>query len=206
MKKLLPIYTIVLLISSCDAQQSPPQIDKPVGGPCENCYELSEYGDQPLAALDTLPDFEKATTPIKISGTVYQKDGRTPAKDVILFVYQTDENGRYQMLTGNDRSHLHRAWIKTGADGRYAFYTFLPGSYPGSTEPRHIHPVIKEPGKTAYYIDDFVFDNDTLLTQAKRARLSNRGGSGIVELVGAGAMQTGKRNIYLGKNIPGYNE
>ena len=44
--------------------------------------------------------------------------------------------------------------------GFYKFYTLIPASYPNTTIVKHIHPTIKEPGKTAYWIDDFVFADD----------------------------------------------
>ena len=157
-----------------------------------------------MSSVDTLPDFETATQPIKLTGTIYHADGKTPAEGVILFMYQTNEAGTYQLIKNTRRTHYHRAWIQTKADGRYTFYTFLPGAYPGGKEPRHIHPVIKEPGKTAYYIDDFLFENDPLLTPAIRSLRQNRGGSGIVKLRQEGKLQVAERDIYLGSNIPDY--
>ena len=42
----------------------------------------------------------------------------------------------------------------------------------------HIHISIREPEiKNEYYIDELVFDDDPLLTTAKRAALENRGGT-----------------------------
>jgi protocatechuate 3,4-dioxygenase beta subunit len=40
----------------------------------------------------------------------------------------------------------------------------MPGSYPGSRNPAHIHAVIKLPGKKARWIDDFLFDGDPFVT------------------------------------------
>jgi protocatechuate 3,4-dioxygenase beta subunit len=66
----------------------------------------------------------------------------------------------------------HRAWIKTDADGTYTFYTFIPGTIHRSGKLRHIHPVIKEPGMPEYDMDVFFFDNDPLLTKARRKKLT----------------------------------
>ena len=46
-------------------------------------------------------------------------------------------------------------------------------------EPEHIHLTVKEPGKNEYYLDDYLFEDDPILTDQKRKLLSNRGGSGI---------------------------
>ncbi len=50
--------------------------------------------------------------------------------------------------------------------------------------PAHIHTSIKEPNiDNEYYIDEFVFDDDKLLTGAKRKALENRGGSGVLRVL-----------------------
>ena len=42
-----------------------------------------------------MPDFTAAKEQLKITGIIYKKDGKTPAKDVILYAYQTNEKGIY---------------------------------------------------------------------------------------------------------------
>ena len=70
---------------------------KSVGGPCEGCEAIYEspVPFEKLSPVDTLPDFNEQGPKIKISGTVYQPDGKTPAKDVVVYVYHTDQNGQY---------------------------------------------------------------------------------------------------------------
>ncbi|MBC8107137.1 MAG: hypothetical protein H7Z14_11150 [Anaerolineae bacterium] len=97
-----------------------------------------------------------------------------------------------------------RGWVRTGPDGRYAIKTVRPGTYPSNDEPAHVHATIKEPGRDEYYIDDFVFDDDTLLTTQKRLRMENRCGSGVLRLVRKDGVLVGERNIILGRNIPGH--
>ena len=146
---------------------------------------------------------------MKITGTVFLKDGRSPAQNVIVYIYHTSRKGIYQ-TKGNEKGWAKRhgyirGWIKTGKDGRYTFYTFRPAAYPDRSEPEHIHITVKEPGKNEYYIDNFFFDDDPLLTQAVRDRLNNRGGSGIMNASVENGILTIKRNIFLGKNIPNYD-
>ncbi len=87
------------------------------------------------------------------------------------------------------------------------FFTLKPQAYPGRKDPAHIHVTIKEPGKNEYWIDEYVFDDDPLLTHEKRNKLENRGGSGILLISsyykGRKSLKS-ERNIYLGRNIPGY--
>ncbi|HNP18503.1 MAG TPA: intradiol ring-cleavage dioxygenase [Fulvivirga sp.] len=209
MKKYLILYCSLIVFTTCQSQPGKEGEARHVGGPCEGCEAIYEFGDKLLTPVDTLPEFAAATTKIKITGTVFQKDGHTPAKNVILYVYQTNSKGIYEKRegeTGWAQRHGHfRGWMKTNADGQYTFYTFRPGSYPNTSEPQHIHLTVKEPDKNEYYLDSYIFDDDPLLTKAKRERLDNRGGSGIIKLQSGDSISIAKRDIILGLNIPDYD-
>lgn len=176
-----------------------------VGGPCEGCEAVFEYGNGELSPVDTLPGFEKYDPKLKVSGTIYKNDGVTPAEDVILYIYHTNREGVYPTRgdeKGWARHHGYiRGWIKTDADGKYTFYTFKPGSY--SSNPAHIHPIILEPNGKYYYIDEYRFKRDPKLKNVKEY-IDNRGGSGIVELKKTGNFLVVERDIILGKNISNY--
>jgi protocatechuate 3,4-dioxygenase beta subunit len=145
---------------------------------------------------------------LTISGTIFKSDGRTPAEGVILYLYHTDATGRYSKGKTQSEATEHgrlRGWVKTGADGKYMFHTILPASYPQTKAPKHIHPTIKEPGLTPYYIDEYLFDNDPNLPEAERNRQQKRGGSGIIRIAkNSDGDWIGQRDIVLGMNIPGY--
>ena len=203
---ILVIISLSMLSISCQSQDSR---SKPlVGGPCEGCEAIYEYGEQKLFPVDTLPDFFQNEPKLKVSGVVFQKDGKTPAKDVILYIYHTDKAGIYPKKGGEKgwaRRHGYlRGWIKTGADGKYSFYTFRPAAYPNRTIPQHIHITVKEPDKNEYYIDQFLFDDDPFVTTQERNRARNRGGSGIMKTSVENGMLTIRRDIVLGLNIPNY--
>ena len=180
----------------------------PVGGPCEGCEATIQYAPGPLPAVDTLPGFEETGQKLMVSGTVYQKDGKTPASEIILYVYHTDQEGIYMPAagaTGWARRHGYiRGWLKTDESGHYAFYTLRPAAYPEGNEEEHIHIMIKEPDKIAYYIDSFVFPDDPLLTEEVKRQKKNRGGSGIMHLRQEGDLLIAERDIILGANIPNY--
>ncbi|MEO5889779.1 MAG: hypothetical protein ABIQ31_05970 [Ferruginibacter sp.] len=181
-----------------------------VGGGCEGCEAIYEspVPFEKLKPVDTLPDYYEAGPKIGISGIVYQPDGRTPAKDVVIYIYHTDQKGIYANRnsdTGWAKRHGYiRGWVKTDQHGFYQFFTLVPASYPNSKNPKHIHPVIRETDKNEYYIDEFVFDDDPFLAETLRNPGSPRGGSGVLKPTKKDGIFRATRHIILGKNIPGY--
>lgn len=201
-------------MTSCNGQNKSNVSDtethqrKLVGGRCEGCEAVFEYGEMKLSSIDTLPDFENNKPKLKLTGTVLEVDGKKPAENVILYIYHTDRKGIYAKKGDEEgwakRHGYIRGWIKTEKDGKYTFYTFRPGAYPNRGEPEHIHLTVKEPDKNEYYLDDFVFDDDPLLSNKKRERLRKRGGSGISRPKMENGILTVHRDIILGRNIPDY--
>ncbi|WP_018478682.1 dioxygenase family protein [Pontibacter roseus] len=211
MRKCFLFCLTLLLAIGCQAQENreQQQSQRHVGGPCEGCEAIHEHGGRTLSPSDTLPGFGQQGQNLKVTGTIYQSDGKTPAAGVILYLYHTDETGIYPTKgdeKGWGKRHGYmRGWVKTGPDGRYTFYTIKPESYPSRTEPAHIHVTVKEPDKNEYYLDDFLFEGDPLLTQQELASRPNRGGSGIVTLRKENGMLVAERDIILGQNIPDYD-
>ncbi len=211
MKCITIIYLLCYFATPGCAQDPSGKVkEQHVGGSCEGCEAIFE-SPVPLDRLpwtDTLPDFVEAGPKMVISGVVYKADGKTPAPDVVLYIYHTDQAGNYvnrNNETGWGRRHGYiRGWMKTNEKGQYRFYTLKPASYPNTTAVKHIHPIIKEPGINEYWIDEFVFDDDPFLTAALRKENQQRGGGGVIKLKKVNGILAGERNIYLGKNIPGY--
>lgn len=208
---------LVLTWSACSQSghhipNHPIASDLRVGGPCEGCEAIFEC-PVPFDSLGMycwLPDWNDKGTRLAVNGTVFYPDG-TPAPGVIVYVYHTDQTGHYP-TKGDEkgwgkRHGFLRGWMKTNEKGEYKFFTLRPAAYPGRNDPAHIHIIIKEPGKIAYWVDEYLFDDDPLLTQDTRQDRENRGGSGILSFrpyyAGRSTMKS-ERNIYLGKNIPGY--
>lgn len=215
------LLLVCMIFTAClSQQQSEPQVAEapqafrstgPVGGPFENgdFYRIG-MPDQ-IASVDTSPGWDQAGQKLLVQGTIYNKDGRTPAPGVILYYHHTDIQGLYPNRQDLDprvvRHGYIRGWVRSDAQGHYAIYTVRPAPYPGTDMPAHIHPSITEPDiDHAYYIDEFVFDDDPLLTAAKRNALENRGGSGILRVVQRGDLHVANHDIILGMNIPDYPE
>ncbi|MBL7877219.1 MAG: intradiol ring-cleavage dioxygenase [Cyclobacteriaceae bacterium] len=186
-----------------------------VGGAFEKS-EFTYYGiPKTISSSDTSAGWNLNGQRILLTGIVYQIDGETPASEVLLYYYQTNTEGKYlykaeesRSMPPNELGQTHgyiRGWVKTDKDGKYFIYTIRPGTYPSNDEPAHVHITVKEPNDIKeYYIDDFVFDDDKLLTSARRRKMENRCGSGVLRLVQKGDLHIGERNIILGLNIPDY--
>ena len=209
MKRYIGIVLLTVSILSCKGQANS-NIEKHVGGPCEDCEAVFDFkllNPEPKAT-DTLPGFENNEPKIKITGTVFQKDGKTPAENIVLYIYHTNSNGIYKPSNnpiGYEKKHgQYREWLKTGKDGKFAFYTFIPAPYPAGNEPGHIHIYVKEPNTIPYYLDSYLFENDPKLTPEERQSQKNRGGSGIVTIEKNNGIWTANRNLVLGLNVPDY--
>jgi protocatechuate 3,4-dioxygenase beta subunit len=206
MKNFISLSLFCLAISC--KPQTEQTTNQLVGGPCEGCEAVLEYGNKQLTSVDTLPGFSDSEPKLKITGRVFKRDGKTPAENVILYIYHTNRSGIYEKR-GNEEGWAKRhgyiqGWVKTNADGNYTFYTFRPAAYPNGQEPEHVHITVKEPTRNPYYIDAFEFTDDPLLTPEKRKKSENRGGSGIMVPRLENGMLVIERDIRLGYNIPNY--
>lgn len=216
MKQLLLQFLLFLALNGCGQSQGlqpnkPMTGEKQVGGNCEGCEAIFEcpIPFEKLNETDTLADFNSPGPKLKFSGQFFMPDGKTPAPGVIMYFYHTDQKGIYPTRgneKGWDRKHGYlRGWIKTDENGRYEFYTLRPASYPNSRALAHIHAFIKEPGKSPYYIDDFLFADDPFLADEPPSGRKPRGSTGVITMQkDDSGMQYGKRDIILGLNIPGY--
>lgn len=184
---------------------------KIVGGGCDGCELM--YIDMPdkITSTDTSSGWKEEGQQLLVKGIVYKNDGKTPAAGVIIYYWQTDNNGRYTPLasqSSSGRRHGHiRGWVKCDERGQYRIYTIRPAPYPGLKEPAHIHFSIKEPDlANEYYIDDIQFTDDKLVTAEYRNTRLNRGGNGIVKLKTENNLSIAERDIILGMNITDYPE
>ncbi|WP_435413199.1 hypothetical protein [Psychroserpens mesophilus] len=135
-----------------------------------------DYTEAQLNNTDTIPGFESKLNKLKITGTIYESDGVTPAKDVILYIDQADENGDFDLRYTNEKRYVYnRGWIKTNADGTYTFYTYIPGNDRRYNQMQQLFPIVKEPSKDAYEIASFLFNDDPFLTKTCRKRLTKKG-------------------------------
>lgn len=181
-----------------------------VGGACEDCDIMYINQPQIISPVDTSLGWYESGDKLLLTGKIFEPDGTTPAKDILLYYWQANAMGVYpdgKQLDKSAKRHGYiRGWVKTNDKGEYSIYTIRPGAYPNDNTPAHIHILIKEPGfPNEYYIDDINFDDDPLLIPSlKKYPPEKRGGSGIVRLLRKDSLFVAEHNIVLGLNIPHY--
>lgn len=213
----LALAVVLLLFTSCQGQNNTQSeqtrsgsTKKVVGGGCDGCELMFAGMPDNIQSVDTSAGWAEAGEKLMVTGTVFQIDGTTPAPDVIIYYWQTDNTGRYTFKKGmNEKAKQHghiRGWVKTDSTGKYTIYTIRPAPYPNEALPAHIHLAIKEPDvANEYYVDDLNFDDDKLLyPYRKKNPFLNRGGSGVLRVVMKDDLQIAEHNIILGLNIPHY--
>src|ERR1041385_8313782 len=103
MKSISLIFLLSILILSCGKSTSSSQSTP------------AESDSLELPSKIKVTDDSEPGEPMIISGTVYLPDGKTPVRDAILSVWQTDAKG-YYIEGGGGAGELHpriRARIKT---------------------------------------------------------------------------------------------
>jgi protocatechuate 3,4-dioxygenase beta subunit len=133
-----------------------------------------------------------------ISGTVFEPDGKTPAPNVLIYLYHTDIYGYYGR-NGEHRHGRYRGWMLTDSQGRYEFQTIKPAPYPENRFAAHIHTTITTKNLKEDWIDSYLFEGDALISARERQDAGKKGGfNPIVQLEkGVNGIWTAKRDIQL---------
>ena len=148
METLHPLLASLFLSTFLSCAQNPSTPNSQFNQACEDCELMLEGMPGNLSWETKLAEENEPGERMIISGTIFKKDSQTTAPGVVLYIYQTDAQGKYSTTPNqkNGKQHGHlRGWMKTDGQGRYKFSTIRPASYPNSRAPQHIHPIIKEP-------------------------------------------------------------
>ena len=212
------IIILINFLSSCSGQArvEKKNADQPksdtqaiVGGGCDGCELM--YVEMPagITSQHTSRGWAEGSQKLLMTGKVYQLDGKTPAPDVIIYYWHTDDQGWYssdhQTPEKAKRHGTLRGWVKSDKKGDYQIRTSRPAAYPNENIPQHIHLSIKEPGIPHEYYADLYFDDDPLyLNHQKKYGKIDRAGTEILRVVSDGTIQIAEHHIILGLNIPNY--
>lgn len=165
---------------------------------------LSPADENNLENTASLAGYDTKAQKVKLTGVVYEADGVTPAKGIVLYIEQANEAGEYEIVEAQGHNQVnHSAMIKTNANGQYTFYTFVPGhtkeklAYRRTKRAQHIHILVKEPGKLEYELPAFVFDSDWMVTKHYRKRLKKRGNNNLLTFEEKDGVQIAQKDIVL---------
>tara|TARA_R110002126_G_C10479777_1_gene501801 strand:+ start:3445 stop:4092 length:648 start_codon:yes stop_codon:yes gene_type:complete len=208
--KHIPTICIVAFLLSFNAcSQSTNEQNKNITTSVSNLKNPSWSGTfeapKNISWRTTIPPKNEPGEKLIISGTVYFPDGKTPAKDVIVYVYHTNNKGIYPKK-GNESGHgkYHgylRGWMKTDSNGKYEFETIRPAPYETHDgEPAHIHYTIEHPEYPEYWLTGLWFSDDPRVA-SYLDKIEREGGlSNIITLTkDDNNILRGSRNIILQK-------
>lgn len=206
LKKALIATTALPLITSCRsdaiAQKSGDEVLDAIR------KNVRPRGAEGMGAIDFPakigPKFDLATEKdkselMKISGTVFQPDGKTPAANTLIYLYHTDIEGYYGRTAEEHKHGRYRGWMLTNKDGRYAFVTIKPAPYPVNRFAAHIHMTVTTPTAREDWIDSILFEGDNLISGREREEAGRRGGFNpiVSPKKGEGGLYYATRDIQL---------
>lgn len=180
-----------------------------IGGGCEGCELMYVGMPAEIPAQCTTRGWDTGKQKLVVAGKVLQQDNQTPAANVIIYFWHTDDQGLYasnEQTPAQVKPHGSlRGWVKSDQNGEYTIRTSRPAAYPNDSIPEHIHLSIKEPDLDQEYYADLYFEDDPLypMHEKKYGRL-NRAGNELLKVESEGAVQRAGHTIVLGLNIPNY--
>lgn len=133
---------------------------------------------------------------LRIAGRVLAAGSCAPLAGAVVDVWHANASGYYYGLEATrplqPEDYLLRGRIKTGADGRYAFDTILPGNYRVSesqVRPRHIHYIVSHPSRQSlttqlYFEGDPGNDRDPLVKSSLIIPLRRKGAGTTIAFEG----------------------
>jgi protocatechuate 3,4-dioxygenase beta subunit len=172
--------------------------ERVLGGPCEGCDWVFSGMPARFGSVARIAPPEEPGDRMTLQGIVSSAAG--PVAGVIVYAYHTNRAGVYPAAA--NRHGALRGWAMTDRNGRYRFDSIRPGAYPSHDIAQHVHMHVIEPGVGTYYIDNVEFLDDPLLDPSSPQPM--RGGSGRSQPLRRDDGWDIRRDIALGRNIPGY--
>lgn len=134
-----PLLVLLLLFVIAGLFITNQRIESIAQQPSTPCIPTFADGDGPYYQPNSqqrttlVPDTTKGEK-LLVKGKVYKNDCRTPFANVILDIWQADENGKYQ-------KEWYRGRVQVDNKGNYSFTTIKPKGYGEGTgyRPPHIH-------------------------------------------------------------------
>ncbi len=153
------------------AHAGTPDIGDYTDGPPETDFRFLNDAPGELGHRAVLAPEGEPGERMRIRGRLLTPSG-DPAAGHLMYFYHTNARGVY--AGGEDEPKWsYRRWhgrldgfLRTNEKGEYEIESIRPGSYPDGSEPAHIHCAVRTPGGSSFWVMDFVFEGDPLLTDA----------------------------------------
>ncbi|HYI13576.1 MAG TPA: hypothetical protein VEK57_31330 [Thermoanaerobaculia bacterium] len=134
-----------------------------------------------VASVARIAPASEPGTPLVVHGRVVQADGKTPVPDLVVFAYQTDNQGVYN--TRGESGWRLRGYARTDKEGRFEFHTIRPASYPSSRIPAHIHLTVDGPRLPRRWAPELRFADDPFVSASEKRESTALGAFGPVRPV-----------------------
>lgn len=162
-----------LALPACAAAQAPGATPRQTSGPF---YPTDWSGDADADLVRVTGEAAQAQGAVThLRGRLLALDG-TPLAGARIEIWQCDALGIYRhprdREVQRDMGFQGRGRMQVGPDGRFAFRTIRPASYPGRTP--HIHVLVAAPGRSdlitqLYVADEPANARDVLFTRTPAA-------------------------------------
>lgn len=139
------------------------------------CAQAPQVAEKNAPSKITIATKDEPGERLIVTGQVFGPDGKTPLAGASVYVFHTDATGRYTPgPTDDNRNPRLRGYMRTDAEGRYAYSTIRPASYPDTKVVAHIHYVVTAPGYKER-VFEIVFDGDKFIDDKLRADAAKEG-------------------------------
>jgi protocatechuate 3,4-dioxygenase beta subunit len=134
-----------------------------------------------MASTGRIAAVTEPGTPLVIRGQVFEPDGRTPARAVVIHAYHRDKDGFD--FGPNDRALTTwrlQGWVRTDAQGRFEFQTIRPAPDAMGREGAHVHFTMESQELGKQWAPTIFFSDDPLVTEKAREESAEAGEFGWV--------------------------
>lgn len=166
--------------AAATAPDPTPDIGDYSDGPPETDFRFLNDAPAELGHRAVLSATDEPGERMRIRGRLLTAAGQ-PAPGHLMYFYHTDARGVYAGGEQEPRWSYKRwhgrldGFLRTGEQGEYEIESIRPGSYPDGSEPAHIHCAVRTPEGSSFWVMDFVFEGDPLLTEAYWSRTERWG-------------------------------
>jgi len=164
----------------------------------ENASRSGSAGVAEGAAAIRICPADEPGERIVFTGRILDFQG-DPISGAAVQAYNTGRDGLYAPRGGKRMPRI-RGTALTDAAGRFRIETVMPGSYPGTAEPAHIHVAVLAPVHHVKFVG-YLFEGDRFIKEEHRKEAERGGETVIVKLEpGGDGLRTFHHEIRLVDN------